>query len=98
MLVVECGAAQGNRMFDLSNSKQFVSASKWKGKCEYIIAMPMGKKPVGVFTPASRVDNYGDVLVVPAGKYDVHVSSESNGLTTLEEDLDVEAGKLVQLE
>ncbi len=71
---------------------------KGAGKVNYIIAMPAGKKPAGVFTPTSRVDNYGDILVVPAGKYDVHVSDASGKLTTLEEDLDVESGKMVQLE
>ncbi len=71
---------------------------KGEGKVRNIIAMPAGHRPVGVYRPTSQVQNYGDTLVVPAGKYDVHVNSASGKFTTIEQELDVAAGKLIQLE
>jgi Mg-chelatase subunit ChlD len=68
------------------------------GKVNSIIAMPAGNRPVGVFTPVSSVEKYGDILVMPAGKYDIHVGLSSGTFTTLEEDLQVEAGKQVNLQ
>lgn len=66
-----------------------------------VFAMPTGAKPVGPYRPTNKVENFGDILALPAGKYDVYVSREANGTsqdTLLEEGLEVQPGKLVQLQ
>jgi hypothetical protein len=65
------------------------------GDVRFIIAMPAGKKPVGVYTPTAEVKKYGDLLAVPAGKYDLYARPEKGELTLLKEGMDIPAGKLV---
>ena len=65
------------------------------GDVRFIIAMPAGKKPVGVYTPTAEVKDYGELLVVPTGKYDLYARPEKGQLTLLKEGVDVPAGKLV---
>jgi hypothetical protein len=67
---------------------------KGRGTVEQILVVPAGSPST---TRASyttqETKKYGDVMIVPAGKYDIWVDDN-----VLEEGLDVAAGKLYQLE
>jgi Mg-chelatase subunit ChlD len=62
-----------------------------------VFAMPSGEKPQGGFTPTSEVDGYGEVMVVPAGTYDIYIWIDNVGPSLIEEGLEVAAGKLHRL-
>ncbi|MBI3469001.1 MAG: VWA domain-containing protein [Planctomycetes bacterium] len=70
------------------------------GKAQ-VFAMPAGERPAGIYTPVNQVEQFGDVLALPAGTYDVYVERPDGGTwrtTLLEERLQVQPGKLMQLQ
>jgi Mg-chelatase subunit ChlD len=66
----------------------------------YVFAMAAGKKPTGNF-PVNKVDQFGDILALPAGMYDIYTEKPDGNswrTTLLEEGLQVEPGKMIQLQ
>ncbi|MEX2176668.1 MAG: VWA domain-containing protein [Pirellulaceae bacterium] len=61
------------------------------GDAKEIYAVKAGERSA-VVTKVQQAKKYGEIMVVPAGKYDVYVDR-----SRIEEDLEVEAGKLVRL-
>ena len=61
------------------------------GKAKDIYVVKAGERGA-VVTKIQTAKKYGDIMVVPAGKYDIYVDR-----SRIEEDLEVEAGKLQRL-
>lgn len=62
------------------------------GKSGDIDVMPAGESVQGVYTPIQRAEKYGEIMIVPAGTYDVYVERSQ-----VEAGLEVKAGELHRL-
>jgi len=66
-----------------------------------IFAIPAGDKPGDGSNTVNQVEQFGDILALPAGTYDMYVTRPEGGTwrtTLLEEGLEVQPGKLLQLQ
>lgn len=70
------------------------------GKAQ-VFAMSAGDKPAGPYIPLNQVEQFGDILALPAGMYDIYIIRPDGGswrTTLLEEGLPVQPGKVIQLQ